>query len=101
MHGPAMQQLTDKLDWVDKFLAVGRDTATKAKEEHERWVLASVPFLSLLHSPMAAAGALGGWVTLWRWGETRSQRPSRSTSSGWVDGPRRLARGPYQEGRKK
>lgn len=36
VHGPAITGLPDKISWVEKFVAVGRQATEAAKAEHER-----------------------------------------------------------------
>lgn len=36
VHGPAMHSMSDKITWVEKFIAVGRPATEAAKNEHER-----------------------------------------------------------------
>jgi bifunctional damage-control phosphatase, subfamily II, fusion protein len=38
VQGPAMHSVTDKITWVEKFIAAGRPVSEEAKTEHERYV---------------------------------------------------------------
>jgi hypothetical protein len=38
VQGPAMHSVTDKINWVEKFIAAGRPATEEAKSEHERCV---------------------------------------------------------------
>ena len=68
VQGPAMSCVSDKLDWVDKFLAVGRPATEAAKSEHERALIEQTAFFrtrahsagELNESAMAAAGFPAG-----------------------------------------
>lgn len=52
VQGPAMSSVSDKISWVEKFVAVGRPATEAAKTEHERALIEQTElFRTRAHTP--------------------------------------------------